>query len=217
MRETDWETWREYHSARFGLATASDAKWFASIKRILANATLDELKAATDAISCDPERSREGRNLGLLQREVRAKRLSARRAQADFDDDRAFKYEHQCAQCRGLGVVSAPHPKRIVDGEWVYPFETIALYCRCNVGANKFNKMAEALRELHQKRGGRELFPMSLDEYEARFPDWRELMEDHKAMKADKEVADYHAREAVKEARSVRALLPTIGKAVDDE
>lgn len=81
-----------------------------------------------------------------------------------------------CALCGGTGRVSVPHPKAVVNGQWVQVngrFYSLAVVCDCALGTWL----------LYRLDRGKVKF-LLLREYHAGNPRWREQLQQHRAEEA---------------------------------
>jgi len=145
--------------------------------------TLAELRYATGAIAGNPPKYRSEHldqihvTIGALRKKSMDEESSA------FDEIDGFE---ACKDCRGVGWVSVPHQRFVVNEEWVtFPGTAykplVNVTCSCNVGTR--------VSSAHTRHR-----PMGLEQYEQRNPDWRRQMaESEIARKAQKHVAQYAA------------------------
>jgi hypothetical protein len=166
MTDDDWQEWAESHSTVFGMRFAEDLQMVASWRRFLDGYSLSELHTATGELAKNFPRSREQHITALLRI------LASRRAATSMAYVEQSKHEvgqpMACSMCGGGGTVMVPHPRCMVDGEYIpgpggYK-ATAAVFCDCNTGRRK-------LATFSLER------PMTLAEYETRYGQgWPDLL-----------------------------------------
>ncbi len=120
-------------------------------------------------------------HLDAIQRRVRDRKA----VQHVREDEERREEESTCTLCGNSGMVEVPHPKGVVNGEWVQqrvgrnPSQyTIGVTCPCPAGQWRYKQQANYLAGKHKDAGkdGPPPLPWSLDAYQQRNPKWREQM-----------------------------------------
>jgi hypothetical protein len=166
--------WLDRHSLTFNLTSDRELLTLAEWEKIFAagDYSAAELHDATGFIAQNPhvldtKKPKMERHLIALM-----SRLRARRANAPKRPEPSFEDKGTCTLCGGSSCVVVPHLRGISEGRWVpIPggagprYYTFAVACSCFLGRRK-----------NEHRDPRLL---SLEEYQARNPDWRAQLKAH--------------------------------------
>lgn len=170
MTDSEYSAWQKVHSTLFRLLEGEE-KFFLVIKPVLQAFEFSELKDASYAIVLDPsDRQRYRDNhLSMLREAV----LTKRAEQAERERERLDRQyaQAECEDCAGIGIVRAPHPGFVVNGEMERPF-FIAVACSCPSGATRFNAINAGRQRIERTE-----MLMDLAQYEALVPDWRGILQ----------------------------------------
>jgi hypothetical protein len=170
MTQTDWEKWVAHHSTLFDLRGVSDMDLIALWQELLAGYTLAEMIEASNWLALNESaayRTRHADLLGQRIRSVRADSFRRRRALQDAECEAIC-----CEICRDDGLVTVPHLRAVVDGEWQRPFYTMAVGCVCQRGRRALDRMWSAAQQ-----GDKTWRMLALEVYEASVAGWRTLIE----------------------------------------
>jgi hypothetical protein len=197
MDERQYGEWTTYHRSLFQMKAAEDKPMFLAWFHSMREFTLAEAKAASLAMAGDPVQAAAFRtqHLALLRQQIASMRFA--RARAEFAELDRAKDAQACKVCASTGMVSVPHRDAIADGQWQHPFPSMAVACRCSRGSAVFNGVSAA--EVTQRLAGRSkrrYQMMGLDEYEALYPNWHDLVESHELLRKSERSAQWHAEEA---------------------
>lgn len=130
-------------------------------------------------------------HLDFLLSQVSAIRLGDQRRRQEMED--AAHEEDRCKLCNGAGLIIVPHPFSLKEDGWHWPYYESSIACDCYKGIRLFNRQAERAQEFRDDRKQKGIQPAalwSIQQYEVRFPHWREAMQEREI-----------SRRAVKQAR----------------
>ena len=179
----EFDGWSGRHATIFGMLKPEERQMLNLWRPIFAGCgyTLAELRYATEMIARDPPKyrgehlSRIHSVIGELRRKSVDEEMSALAAIGEFE---------ACKNCQSLGWVFVPHPRFIVNWEWITCPGTAykplaAVTCSCDLGVR--------IASTHQKRR-----PMGLEQYEQRNPDWKlQTIEQEAAAAALRKIVQY--------------------------
>ncbi len=121
-------------------------------------------------------------HLDAIQRRVRDRKA----VQHVRQDEERREEEGVCVLCGNAGMITVPHPKGVVNGEWVQQkvarggasTYTIGVTCPCPAGRWRYDQQTAYLSERHARarKEGPAPRPWSLDAYQKFNPKWREHM-----------------------------------------
>lgn len=153
-----------------------------------------DLRAAMREVAKNPPAYRTEHIL-FMQQHLKKARLEAANAARN---ERLINAKCSCLLCNDSGWVIVPHLWDVdEDGpEWRPPHRTFSVACACSIG---YATIAGC-----EKRP-----PLSLDSYELRVPDWRQLMSTRERAKLNLSHQIEHARGLDRE---YGKLLATLGK-----
>lgn len=170
------EEWGNLHALRFGFAPSFYPMVAAWVEEFAATGyTIAELQAATLAIAKSESSPRyPGDHYAAIHRAVQSQRFAEREK---FATERTRRQTHTdghgiCEGCGDTGWFIVPHVDRI--GAWcdAARFVTGTVACSCFIG-RKIVETWDAKRPL----------PLTIGVYEARVPNWRELVEFERTVK----------------------------------
>lgn len=170
MQQDEYDAWAQRHATAFGWTGEADLKMLAAWYEVLGPENPDDLHEATNRILRTDYPSFARDHLKAILAQIRL--LKAERAlvgsRVASEGDRG-----SCAKCGGSGRVIVPHPRSVVDGEWVplaltrggAQYYSACVCCSCGLG-----------RWYHEHGSlrveGRERRMMTLEEYEQINPRW---------------------------------------------
>jgi hypothetical protein len=186
--EINWTDWISYHSTIFALNTESDLNMLTEWARLfqMAGWTPTELKQASEWLALHEPPAYRSQHLVALQKRLPYARQQKGAPPAAMDGEDCGR----CVVCLGTGFVTVPNHKYANEPRGSIhhgKFYTCVVTCHCSRGR---------WREQHCSRDGGIL---SLAEYEARWPWWREEMAQHEALLKQRTRSLAHAK-AVDEA-----------------
>lgn len=163
----EFDDWAGKHAIIFGMLKPEERQMINLWRPIFASCgyTLAELQYATDVIARDPPKYR-GEHLERIHTVIGAFRK--RKADDEASAMAAIDEYEVCKNCRSTGWVFVPHPRYIVNWEWVmYPGTAskpvAAVTCSCDLGVR--------ISTTHQRKRS-----IGLEQYEERNPDWKKQM-----------------------------------------
>ena len=175
-----YNEWGARHASLFGLRSEQDAasvsEWVDLFRK--SGITVEELNRASDWLALHQPPKWASEHLGALKSTVELLRQQAQSASEPPD-------RGQCTLCRGGGMVSVPHPRFMLG--LVQPdhprkstvFTTAAVLCRCPLG-----RWTDGHRGDKRSDGQERPRMMTLDAYEAVYPNWRAVVEQHETQSA---------------------------------
>lgn len=184
MTNQEWADCSLHHKTLFALRTEADSEMVAAWRPMLGHLSALDMKAASEDLL------RKGgapysRHVSMIL-EIVADRVR-QRAIAWESRDRSFV----CLMCLDRGLLDVPHPGCIVNGELVeyspsgglHYYATIIVYCSCNKGAHKHQR----LKELNDEKKRKLPMPTTLVWYELNVcPHWRDLVAELEAIRKAK-------------------------------
>ena len=155
-----YAAWVKYHGDRFGFSDADTGlltRWY----EVLGCYDYPLLHEATDLMLRTeyPDSARNHLKALLpLVRDLEGRSIRGR-AKTARDDDRG-----SCTQCGGSGWrTDLPNPRSVIEGQWVPPHYTCAVYCLCALG--------RWIQQNAKRREGQSE-PLDFGQYEHRNPTW---------------------------------------------
>lgn len=189
MTGDEWADFCSKHATVFQLFAEADVEMLASWRPILGHHALKDLAEASSFIATLESSRWKTQHCELLNSRVRAK---IRARQQTWDDagftERPEKCDFGCIN----GTHILPHPRSVTDGSWNSPYYTCLIFCKCRNGQAK----SEAMWNAAQKADGKIPPPMGLESYEARVPNWAELLAQRENGRKDQELERYLATKA---------------------
>jgi hypothetical protein len=155
-----------------------------------------EAMTALEEVSGDPSMKQSWRanHLGMLKASVMKNRHARQRAERE-ELDRRYQAT-ACRDCGGVGTVSVPHPHCIVDGDWIYPYYEVCVFCSCIRGQLRRQSCEPHLAAKHLRLTAYG----SIGEYENMYPEWQAIVQDRKEKRAAEQAGTEYARIADKNA-----------------
>lgn len=197
MNDADWIAWSQSHATMFALRMNEDLDMIASWRPILDQFSRAELETASRELIKNPPQFRDKHVAGLLRILHHRRGELARQfaQQTDLDEEARLR----CGVCKGTGAVVVPHPKCMIQGEFVagpagYK-TTAAVTCTCARGMRKQSTYTGEIR------------PMTLAEYERKCgAGWPQLLDDWEEEKRRLHGVTAHAREIDKKRGPIQQL-----------
>lgn len=187
MTAPEYATWQAHHATLFWMTTGADEALFAAWRPLVMPYDLEDFLEGSNYLATQQGSAFRSTHLSIIVRRIRERRQASMAADTHAAD-RAAQHEH-CSVCGDTGAAIVPHGRFVVDGKWVLPYPTWAVYCRCTKGRNHFERAYQASQAVEQGQTPRPR-PMSWDRYEAMVPDWFSLMMDRANLAKD----ELHAR-----------------------
>lgn len=172
----DWFTeWVKAYAVRFGMDSEPEVKTLLSWRELFVvqlGYSRDEMFLASDAVATSlPVPRFRNEHLDRLQSAVQKARretLVARR-----ETEAAFAVEQsECRLCLGCGWVSVPHPRDVVDGEWLGK-HTLGVTCHCALGRLEQQRHDEFTSKPRPGEHRVRAKAITLEEYEGHCPQWQ--------------------------------------------
>lgn len=187
MDAVEYAEWTALHLTLFCLDAEAHGplfrEWFVAGLR---HCSLADLSEASRWLCASGEgRFRQDHLAKLLARVKIGQDAQRKKRQAEEDENAA---RMTCGVCAGIGAVCVPAPACLRDGEWVYPFSSVAVSCRCPRGLRRQDKLNEFRDEAQKPRF------TSLADYELRYPDWAQVMLDRENRRKDEAEAEARAK-----------------------
>jgi len=173
MTDSEFSEWAVFHGGMFSLVKDSDVHMFSAWKVffLTAGVTAQELREATLSMAKTPPKWRDD-HLVAINSHVRASRAKRwQLEQQQFDENEA---DCECDLCGNRGYVIVPHEKAIRGGKWCGNCDTWVVWCRCSQG---FHQAERNARQEAEKPGFG--VGLTLDQYETRYPQWKEMVAQH--------------------------------------
>jgi hypothetical protein len=203
----DWFLeWVLHHATLFGMDTDPEKKTLLSWRELFVvqlGYSREEMFAASDAVATSlPVPRFRNEHLDRLQAAVQKHRRETltRRREAEA----AFVAEQsECPLCLGCAWVTVPHPRDVVDGEWLGK-HTLAVLCGCPLGRREQALNEEFCQRPRAGETRRRPKAMTLDEYEVHCPQWQIQVKRQEA--ADRAVR--RAKSVTEDVDRARGRLP---------
>lgn len=156
---TGFEEWADRYQRIFNLNTDEHVNMFAEWHRVFQakGITAAQLEEATDFLAVNPPKAR-GVPVAVLHLSAITERIKSRSHVAKQDPLPAWRGRCEIEGCRD-GLVTVPHPKAIVNGQWVKPWYSMGVACYCERGQSLNARFVR------------------LEQYEREVPGWRLLYE----------------------------------------
>lgn len=176
MTNQEWADCSLHHKTLHAMRTEADSEMIAAWRPMLGHLSAADMKAASEEllrVGGVPYTKHVSTLLGIVADRVR------QRALAWESRDRSFL----CLACLDRGLLDVPHPGCIVNGELVefspgggcHYYATVVVYCNCNKGAHKHQR----LRDLIDEKKRKVAIPSTLTWYEMNVcSHWRLLMDE---------------------------------------
>lgn len=215
MTDAQWIEWTTYHGSLHRMQAAEDAAMILLWREVFEDRgfTMEELKVASRSLAeNDPKRFRT-EHLEYLLSSVGTARFNKARASLTTDDIN----EKSCGVCIGSGHAIVPHLLSVIDGEWHYPYYTMAVACHCDAGRrllSRWEGYIQAAKNKDGKKGCREKIPppfMPIENYAVKNQDWQDQVKTREAQRKQVE----SVKDRTKEYESKRPKLKL--KTVDDD
>jgi hypothetical protein len=173
------EEWGEYHATLFGFQPSAAPMVRAWLDEFAASGYRpDELTAATKAIGLleSPPRY-PGDHYAVLHRQVQAERARQREEFASRETRRVASGDDRgaCEICGNAKWVIVPHTSHLAEWVDAARFVTFGVVCRCFLG-----------RAMAANWDAKRPRPLTLEEYERKVPNWRELLESERQIRASR-------------------------------
>jgi hypothetical protein len=218
VTDQDWDEWTDYHTTLFRWTGAEDVQmvnlWRSAFES--RGYTADELRAASFQLSMSAAKTWRAEHLEYLLRTISGKRVTAAAARRDAEN--AHLQVPSCRECKGMGLVSVPHPRSMLVGETARPFYMASVTCRCEL-ANRWKNGHRSFEDYSRAKNQRLPPPlMTIEEYEFKFPYWPEMLaqveRNRKAEQAAKERTQEHDRRhgALRIGRTIREAVKKAAK-----
>lgn len=175
--------WAEHHCTVFGMRFENELRMLLSWQEVFSRHGFSEteLLAATEWMMTESAPTRPADHLRLIQQAIHRQRAEKR------ESERMARREHErrdvCRFCNNSGMVVVPHARSMHGGEWVYPWWTAAVACRCSAG--------QATKEDERTRG-RAMMDLNTYELEVNCA-WLEQMEERLALRSAEDQATNEA------------------------
>lgn len=181
VTDHEWDDWAAYHLTLFRWTGAEDVSmvnlWRPAFES--RGYSGEELRAASFKLAMSAAKTWRAEHLEHLLRSISAKRVAL--AEARRDAENAQMQRPDCGLCKGMGLVSVPHPRSLKAGPMSRPFYFAVVTCRCTL-ANRWLNGHRSYEDRAKAANGRIPPPlMTLEEYEFRFPFWPETLTEYQA------------------------------------
>lgn len=189
MSSEDFEMWTDHHATLFYMRSDADSALFAAWKPLVTPYDFDDFMAGSNWLASNKGGAFRTEHLTLIRERINVARSQQRQAQDDADSHRENR--HECQLCHGMRGLTVPHQDYIRDSQWLKPYPTHWIWCRCSKGREVFEKYYQAAQD---KKGLPR--PLDFNAYEARFPTWPGMMLDLENMLKDELAAKVLAQRA---------------------
>lgn len=162
-----WLRWANYHRTFFGWKSDSDGEMVASWVGFFRGEGYlpEEMITATKKIaSLVPPPFQREHHLNHLANFLKLARAEESKI-ALRQNDELVNHPVPCRVCRNFGIVTVPHLKGVVRGEWMTNY-TAGVYCNCYAGSKyskSVNSKGESMTSLHAYERYNPLWEAQLD------------------------------------------------------
>lgn len=179
MSDDEYQRWVQFHAGLFAMQSKADVDLFRLWRESLELYTLAECEEASRWLAETQAGAFRTEHLARLRGRMLERRREAQRRASLGEMPTGSSV---CATCGGSGLVAVPHLRYVQEGEWRHfgrGKPEMVVSCRCWLGKRR----AETFDGLRIATAGR-VGGMGLDEYAARVPNWRELLEEERGRAA---------------------------------
>lgn len=171
LTKDEYRQWAKDFCKQQGISFDSDMLTVDAWHEALGHYSLDELENARKVIAMSPKSvpTRLADYRGWIHRLVHEGRAVVAQSERVQAQDQG-----ECCYCFNSGMVSVPHPRCVHNGRWVPlkigalspAYHTLAVFCSCRLGVWKYTAF----------RPSKDYIALSLADYAAKNPDWREQL-----------------------------------------